>query len=341
MNEPRTDWEETIEPGEDAKLLRLAETLRDLQRLETQKSGPGRALHRKGHGGVLAEVSVRADLPAHLRVGMFAEAKTYPAYMCFSNGSGRIQKDGRGDVRGVALKVVGAPGKKLIPGMEDAKTQDFLMIKSPSTPFRNATEFVGVVRAVSSPMSVFELGAEIGARRLFQILGKLAASLREPVTTMATRTYYSALPIRFGAHAARYALRPVGHGSADPRASGASALRDDLTARLGEGPMRYELQVQLYVDPIRTPIEDGSVEWKESDSPFVTVADVVLPRQDTKSARGRRIDAFVERLSFDPWHASVELRPLGNMMRARSHAYRLSVMERGAAPEPDGTETFD
>ena len=122
---------------------------------------------------------------------------------------------------------------------------------------------------------------------------------------------------------------------------GPNALREDLAARLRKGALRYELRVQAYTDAVMTPIEDGSVEWKEGDSPFVTVADVVLPLQDVMSAKGRRVEAFVEKLSFDPWHASVELRPIGNMMRARNHAYRLSTMERGAAPEPDGSERFD
>jgi hypothetical protein len=40
-------------------------------------------------------------------------------------------------------------------------------------------------------------------------------------------------------------------------------------------------------------------------------------------------------MSFDPWHAVEELRPLGAMMRARAIAYRESVIERQAAPEPD------
>jgi hypothetical protein len=340
MLEPRTDWKETIDPGEEAILLKHAETLRDLQRAQAKK-GMGRALHRKSHGGVLAEVRVRPDLPAHLRVGMFAEPRTYPGYVRFSNGSNATQQDGKGDVRGVALKVVGVGGKKLIPGMEDAKTQDFLLIKSPSTPFRNATEFVGVVEGAAKPWKLLGLGAAIGFGRLFGILKQLTAGLKEPVTTMAGLTYYSALPIRFGDHAAHYSLRPATPIDTAPRGSGPHALRDDLAARLAEADLRYELRVQLYVDPVKTPIEDASVEWKESDSPFVAVADVVLPKQDMKSARGQKIDAYVEKLSFDPWHAAVELRPLGNMMRARNHAYRLSVIERGASPEPDGTETFE
>ncbi len=43
----------------------------------------------------------------------------------------------------------------------------------------------------------------------------------------------------------------------------------------------------------------------------------------------------MEKLSFDPWHALEELRPLGAMMRARAPAYRESVIARGAAPEPE------
>jgi hypothetical protein len=102
----------------------------------------------------------------------------------------------------------------------------------------------------------------------------------------------------------------------------------------------FTLAVQLYVDAERTSIEDGSADWSEQDSPFVAVADVVLPQQDVTGEQGERVEAFVESLSFDPWHAPVEFRPLGNIMRARSHAYRLSVIERSSAPEPDGSETF-
>ena len=40
-------------------------------------------------------------------------------------------------------------------------------------------------------------------------------------------------------------------------------------------------------------------------------------------------------------HVLEEHRPLGNMMRARNHAYRLSTQERGASAEPDGSEAID
>lgn len=333
---PRTDWAETIGPNEDAELLRHAETLRALQRKNAGPGGVGRALHRKAHAGLLAELRTRAGVPEPYGVGIFAAPASYRAYVRFSNGSGKAQGDRTGDVRGVAIKVVGVPGTKLIPGMEGAVTQDFLLIKSPATPFRDAGEFVGVVQAANNPLHLFPLMLRLGPGRVLGLLKRLKAGLKEPVTSMATLRYWSALPVRYGAYAARWSLTPEG------AAAGAQAdsLRGDLAARLAAGPLRFTLSAQLYVDPERTPIEDASVDWDEAISPFVPLAELVIPQQDIAGERGRRLEAFVEGLSFDPWHAPVEFRPLGNMMRARAHAYRLSVGERGAAPEPDGSEGF-
>lgn len=335
MSEPRTDWAETIPEGEETELIRLAEILRDIQRKHTRKAGAGRALHRKSHAGVRAEVRTRGDLPAPYRAGIFTTAATYPAYVRFSNGAPRNQPDKVGDVRGVAIKIVGVPGKKLIPGLEDARTQDFLLIKTPSTPFRDAREFVRIVQAGDNPLLLVPTLARVGFGRTLKLLRALIASLKEPVPSMATLRYWSAAPIRWGEHAARVSLIPA---AADP--PHAAGLREDLLARLRAGPVGFTLAAQLYVDPQRTPIEAGDVDWSEADSPFVPVADVVLPQQDVADEMGRRREAYVESLSFDPWHAPVEFRPLGNLMRARNHAYRLSVIERAAAPEPDDSESF-
>ena len=152
MKSPATDWAETIPADEPARLERHAEALRAIQRHAAEKSGSkARALHAKGQAGVEAELTVPADLPPHAKVGLFATAGTYRALVRFSNGAGVRQADRRPDVRGVAIKVLGVAGKKLIPGMEDAKTQDFLLIQSAATPFRNADEFVGMILAAQSP----------------------------------------------------------------------------------------------------------------------------------------------------------------------------------------------
>jgi hypothetical protein len=140
-----------------------------------------------------------------------------------------------------------------------------------------------------------------------------------------------------------YALTPkeAANGAAVPKGASSEYLGEELAARLRRGPVVYDFRVQFYRDETKTPIEDASVEWREADAPFDTVARLTLLQQDLSSVRGRKIAEAIEGYSFDPWHATEDFRPLGNMMRARNHAYRVSTQERKAAAEPDGTESFD
>lgn len=337
---PSTDWKETVDPGETERFERYAEQLRAIQHRNARDGRAGRGLHTKGQLGLQAEFEVLPDLPLAARVAIFARPATYRAYVRFSNGAGVRQSDRRGDVRGVAIKVVGVAGKKIIPGMEDAVTQDFLMIRSPSSPFRSADEFVPVVLGVMSPpFGILRAGRQVGWRRLLQVLRGSLPGLRAPTVSLATTRYFSASPIRFGAYAVHYALTP--HARPAPGAEPGTSrdyLADEMAGRLRAGPVVYDFQVQFFVDDRKTPIEDASVEWKAADAPFVTVARLTLPQQDPTSARGGELAALVEGFSFDPWHAVEDLRPLGNMMRARNVAYRLSTAERSASKEPDGAE---
>lgn len=343
---PSADWKETIGEGEAERFERFAIELRDMQRARAKKRGGAhttdRALHAKGQLGLEAELTVLPDLPEPARVGMFAAPASYRAYVRFSNGAGDRQSDARPDVRGIAIKVVGVEGKKIIPGLENAKTQDFLLIKSPATPFRNADEFVALIRAASRPALVLpRVIGELGLVRALRILPRLVKSLGAPISSLALTRYFSALPIKYGRYAVHYALEPLTAPVGAKPCAAPEYLADDLGERLRNGPVAYDFRIQFYCDEARTPIEDGSVEWLEKDAPFVTVARLTLLKQDIRSPRGVRVAKLVEGFSFDPWHTTADFRPLGNMMRARNHAYRLSTQERGASPEPDGTETLD
>ena len=341
MASPSTEWKETIPADEAAVFEGYAEALLKMQRRAAAGGKPSRALHAKGIGAT-AELTILPDLPPHARQGLFATPATYPAYVRYSNGAGRRRADAKGDVRGVAIKVVGVEGKKIIPGMESAKTQDFLLIRTPAIPFRDAHEFVKVVTAATNPLLLLpRVLGRLGVGRTVGLLPKLARSIGAPMLSLATTPYFSAAAVRCGDHAVRYALVP--HAKDAPAKPGTSPdyLGEELCARLKRGPVGYDVRLQFYVDAARTPIEDFSVEWLEVDAPSATVARLTLPQQDVESPRGRRVAEYVEELSFDPWHALEAHRPLGNVMRARSHAYRLSTKERGAAAEPDGSEKFD
>jgi hypothetical protein len=333
---PATDWREVIPADEAERFERYAQEMRALQASRASVQGMGRALHARAQAGVEAEFTVLPDLPEHARVAFFGSPGTYRAYVRFSNGSGVRQPDRKPDVRGVAIKIFGIPGKKLIPGLEDAQTQDFLLIHTPAMPVRNADEFFALVRAAKNPLLLLpRLVLGLGPVRALQVLPRLARGVTTPIASLATTRFYSAVPIQFGAYAAKFMIEPHARDQGAGKARMAGDLGEELAARLRGGPVSYDFRVQFFRDEQRTPIEDASVEWRDEDAPFVTLARLTLLAQDVGSERGRRIGETIEGLSFDPWHALEELRPLGNVMRARSPSYRESTIARAAAPDPD------
>ena len=326
-----TDWREDIASDEATRFEGYAALLGSLQSRESKGGALSRALHAKANLGVIGELDI-ANVPEQARAGMFATPKKYPALVRFSNGAGRRQADRTLDVRGIAVKVFGVDGKKVIPGMEDATTQDFLAIRTSSLPIKNAEEFMTIVR-VSRPPALMPLRmlSSLGVRRGAQIIKKALAGLRAPQAPLAATSYFSALPIALGPCAVQYAFAARADAGAGPLPLARDTLGEDLAARLRTTPVVYELRVRFYTDPTATPIEDASVEWS---SPWVTVNTLTLPVQNPDSPHGQRVRAAVEELAFDPWHARADMRPLGNIMRARNVAYRASTKARGAKPEP-------
>lgn len=331
---PSTDWKEVIAPDEAALFDRLAADLREVQRAKAASHGSvSRGLHAKPHAGLKAELEVRDGLPQWARVGIFAAPGTYKAWVRLSNGGPVHQSDKAPDVRGIALKVTGVPGKKLIPGLEDAPTQDFLAILTQTMPISTPAGFVGLVKAANGP-KLLALPRIFGALGFgaFGILAQMAKGMGVRHESLVENTYYSVLPIRWGATAVKYSLAFVNAPKpATPPSNPHTRYADDVAARVAAGPLTYTLRVQPFVDEASTPIEDPTRQWS---SPWTDVADLVVLQQDTTTEAGKAVAALVEGFSFDPWHAPQEFRPLGAMMRARSHAYRDSTMERKASSEP-------
>ena len=74
-----------------------------------------RAVHPKHHGCIRGTFTVSENIPVHLRHGVFASASSsYPAWIRYSNGASRFQSDTKADVRGMAVKLMGVPGEKIL-----------------------------------------------------------------------------------------------------------------------------------------------------------------------------------------------------------------------------------
>jgi hypothetical protein len=340
---PSTQWAEKADPGEAARLEKYAEALHAIQKKNAGPGPAGRALHHKGQLGLKAEFTVLSNLPDYAKVGLFARPVVYMAYARFSNGAGTSEDDRKAGARGLALKILGVEGKKIIPGLEQAPTQDFLFIRDAALPFKNADEFVPFITNIGSPLTGLpKIVFKLGFCRTLQILKTAKKGLQRPMISLATTRYYSAAPIQFGPYAAHYALKPhaVDGPGAQPGAT-PDYLAEEFSARLKKDRVVYDFGIQFYVDEAQTPIEDASVEWREEAAPFLPLARLTFIPQDPDSPPGRKLHEFIEKLSFDPWHAQEEFRPLGNIMRARRVAYKASAKERQALPEPDGSEKFD
>ena len=120
-------------------------------------------------------------------------------------------------------------------------------------------------------------------------------------------------------------------------------LRNAMVQALARGDVDLDFRVQVQTDPHLMPIENNGVLWPARLSPRVSVATIHIPKQ-----RFNVPDqiAFAHRLSYNPWHAIADHRPLGNQSRARRRMYyELSQLRHRVNQiphfEPTGDETFE
>ena len=329
MTQPSRSWKETITEGEDRELGKLAE---ELGALQAKKGGRERALHAKPHAALRAVLTVRSDLPAHAAQGLFAKPGKFNAYVRLSNGSAARQHDKEPDLRGFAIKLLGVEGKKVLG---DATTQDFLLIDSPTVAFKTPQEFVTFVKAAASPATLpFKLIGALGFRA-FSLIGEVVKMAKGKRKSLLDLPYFTVGSVMMGPYAARLRLTPAHQASphAKPEADRAY-LRAELIPRVRAGGVSFVLEAQ-FCEGENESVEDTTREWA---TPFVPLAQLEILAADLESEAGKKETEFIEALSFDPWHALVEHRPLGITMRARKHAYYTSTQNRRAAAEPDGSE---
>jgi catalase len=110
---------ETILPGEAAGTERLLARLRRMMVARDADGLQRRDVHVKSHGVMRAEFTVEPELSQELRVGVFAQPATYRAWVRYSSAANAIKPDGARDIRGMAIKVMGVAGRKILEGHED------------------------------------------------------------------------------------------------------------------------------------------------------------------------------------------------------------------------------
>ena len=302
--------EEVVAPDEAAVVASFIEFL---ERTSAQRHPEGliRRFNQGRHAGCLeGEFTVRDDLRRELRVGLFAEPRTFPAFLRFASASSSTDREK--DVRGLSISLAGVPGRNLTTG---STTQDFVLNSHPVMVAPDAREFLALLQAM-------EAG---GLRRALYFarhprLARIGLAARQQPASHLDIPYWSTTPYLFGAgRAVKYIVRPC----SPPRSALPASLTDDylrqaMKAHLAQAEACFDFLVQFQTDAETMPIEDATVEWKEDVSPYVPVARLRIPPQefDTPERMTR-----CEQVAFNPWHGLEEHRPLGGLNRARRDIY--------------------
>ena len=300
--------------GEEAFIRALADRLKAKIIKDNPTGIMRRDAHPKMHGVVKAEFIVEQDLPEALRVGIFKEPKTYLAWIRFSNQSGAIRPDIARDIRGMAIKVMGVPGGKLLEEEKHEQTQDFIVISTNVFVTKDVEEFDQLIRALTGSML-----SKIGFFAThWRVIWNLIQSMKKYANPLQIR-YWSTTPYLLGTNAVKYSAIPHVHARDEiPANPGDDFLREAMIRQLATGDALFDFTVQLQIGAETMPIEDPGKAWDETVSPFRKVATIRIPKQEFDGDRQRE---FGEHLSYSPWHSLPEHRPLGGINRARKVVY--------------------
>ena len=331
-----SDEIEVVPSNEADDIQRVVQAMRLILARTQAKSGEFLAdVHVKPHGYAEGDFRILPNLPEELAQGLFEREAVYQAVVRFSNAASQPKADAIPDGRGMAIKVRGVQGDVLSSDEQSGPTQDFLMINHPVFFARNVKDFLRfediLVQADDNPVAVAQAALTGGdwnplnwhwreMLSVAQIVGQLPAH-------PAGCTYFSAAPIRFGKYAAKYRAKPAGDRLdsylelVKRLGTNVDALRLALEETLQTQEVLFEFQMQLRTSEPTMPIEDPTIEWPEDESPYRTVAYLLLPRQDIAP---RRSQAAYQNLAFNVWHALTAHRPLGGINRARRLAYPVS-----------------
>jgi len=327
-------WSEEYEGGSaEAERLLFAKLARDIMavQLKIQRRAKTASVQRSFHAKAVfaakdAELRFVEDLPEDLRAGFAQPDRSYPAIVRLSNADGQRQADFKPDLRGIALRV----------DVGDSVTHDLLATNFPVSHARNARQFVAFAKAtaggpISRLFGLIGLSIAFGPFEAARMVGNVVRARRQKVTSLALETYWSRGAIRWGETlAVRYLIRPASGAAPapDPTGQDPDFLSTELTRRLEDGEVHFEVCIQRFVDEKSTPIEDTAVEWTERASPPVVVAVLTVRKPGAGTAEAIADARSVDELAFNPWNTTDAFRPLGNLNRARKAVYDASSAHR-------------
>jgi hypothetical protein len=329
--------------------------------IDRQQDSPRRRdQHPKQHGCVMARFCVEPNLweklPESCRVGLFSQTQTFPAWVRFSTL--KETDDSKGDIHGMAVKVMVEGDREGSEPERQTKTQDFVFIDVPRffikgvQPYLELFQILDLTAAFKDP-SITNPPSKNKVVLLLKILLRLLAFLvpslspqqwrfRElwilisakvqkkllRISSPLDQSYWSTTPYRLGSstQAVKYIVRPSTiNKTPKPRRYTPNYLRDALVEHLThqQHQARFDFYIQVKENPTLADLDDSTTEWR--DIPEYKVATLEIPPQQFYSETE---PAFGEDFSFTPWHCLSEHEPLGSMNAIRQRVYSLAAQRR-------------
>ncbi len=345
MNSPEpvryTPSVETVDKDEQQTISDLNATFDSILNKTAEDYGNAvRSVHAKAHAILEGMIAIHGDLPLELAQGMFATPGEHKVFMRISTNAGDILSDAISLPRGMALKVLDVDGERL-PGAEGG-TQNFVMVNGPVFQNKKASQFLTNLKLLARTTDKAEGAKEVmssvmrGVNTVLSAVGIESSKVQTlggaPNTDPLGETYYSVTPFRYGDYIAKFAVFPVSKDLTDQTdttidaSDRPDALRETMRSETQVLDMEWEVRVQLCRDLEKQPIEDSTVEWKEADTPFQTVATIRAPKQNGWSEE--LVQKVDEEMRFSIWLGLEAHRPLGNINRARKAPYEHSAAFR-------------
>jgi len=288
---------------------------------ETNSGLATRGAHAKGHACVKAYFDINQDIDPQLQHGIFKTAgQRYKSWIRFSNGSSNLvtSDDTKKDSRGMAIKVIGLANT---PELIGSGTQDFLMHNSPAFFSTDLNDYNQLVES-EDKLKYFINGLNPfnwRLREVSHVIDTLAPPPYSPVWT----DYFSNTAYKLGPHNIKFMTSSCTTAPSDinPNSTHPDFLQTTLAEELVSNSACMQLSIQLQDASKLMPIEDVSVLWKETDSPFIPVATLTIIKQKFDSPEQQH---YCENLSFSPWNTLPDHRPIGALNRVRKAVYQAS-----------------
>ncbi|HSR62125.1 MAG TPA: catalase family protein, partial [Gammaproteobacteria bacterium] len=295
---------------------------------ENKTTYVARGAHAKGHACVKAWFVVHASIRDELQHGVFSlPGRRYKSWIRFSNGRSGMKNnhDADRDAHGMAIKLFDVQGNQTGGLKNGTGTQDFLMHDHPVFFAANVEDYN---RFVESENKILYFVSNINPFKWhLRELKHGLETLKPPPASPLHARYFSNTAYKLGPHNIKFSARPCsekehipGQDKSDP-----DFLRKTMARELMNESACFEFTVQLQKPDKYMPIEDPSIEWRESDSPFIPVAAINIPVQEFDTSEQQ---SFCENLSFSPWNSLDAHRPIGELNRIRKQVYEASSRYR-------------